>query len=75
MKDIFSRESSPNKLNQIMNHTDVDRLRELATPREKTKLSQARINKISQMSSSGYTIAEIAKAVGVSSSTVSKYLE
>lgn len=65
---------SSNKLTQIVNHTDVDRLRELATPREKATLSQAKINKISQMSNSGYTIAEIAKSVGCSASTVSKYL-
>lgn len=65
---------SSNKLSQIMNHTDTDRLRELATPREKTSLSNAKIGKITQMSNSGYTLAEIAKAVGVSTSTVSKYL-
>jgi len=65
---------SSNQLTQIMNHTDKDRLRELATPREKTKLSNAKISKISQMNASGYTIAEIAKSLGVSTSTVSKYL-
>ena len=66
---------SENKLSQIMNHTDIDKLRERATPRTKTTLSAAKINKMSAMKASGYTTAEIAKALGVSSSTVSKYLQ
>ena len=66
---------SENKLSQIMNHTDIDKLRERATPRTKTTLSAAKINKMSAMKASGYTTAEIAKALGVSSSIVSKYLQ
>lgn len=65
---------SENKLSQIINHTDIDKLRERATPRAKTTLSPAKISKASAMKSSGYTTAEIAKALGVSSSTVTKYL-
>ena len=65
---------SENKLSQILNHTDLDKIRERATPRSKQTLSNAKISKIAQMKLSGYTTAEIAKAVGVSSSTVSKYL-
>ena len=66
---------SENKLSQIINHTDIDKLRERATPRAKTVLSTAKINKISAMKASGYTTAQIAKALGVSSSTVTKYLK
>lgn len=66
---------SENKLAQIINHADIDKLRERATPRTKRSLSDAQVNKISAMKSSGYTTAEIAKAIGVSSSTVSKYLK
>ena len=71
---IQSGAVSENVLKQIINHTDIDKLRERATPRTKTTLSNAKINKISSMKASGYTIAEIAKAIGCSTSTVSKYL-
>lgn len=65
---------SENRLMQILNHTDIDKLKERATPRTKTELSTAKINKIKAMSASGYSTSEIADALGVSSSTVSKYL-
>lgn len=64
---------SNNKLQQIVAHTDIDELRQRATPRATTTLSQAKINKIQNMRASGYTNAEIAEAIGVSTSTVSKY--
>ena len=66
---------SENKLTQILNHSDKDRLRELATPRATTTLSQAKINKIKLMNDSNYSLNEIAKSLGVSASTVSKYLK
>lgn len=66
---------SENKLMQIINHVDIDELRQRATPRATQTLSESKLNKIKAMKASGnYSIAEIAKAVGVSSSTVSKYL-
>lgn len=64
---------SNNKLQQIITHTDIDALRQRATPRASTTLSQAKINKINTMKASGYTNSEIAEAIGVSTSTVSKY--
>ncbi len=64
---------SNNKLQQIVAHTDTDELRQRATPRTTTTLSQAKINKIQNMRASGYTNAEIAEAIGVSTTTVSKY--
>jgi len=66
---------SENKLTQILNHVDIDDLRQRATPRTTTSLSTAKINKISSMNTSGYSTADIAKAVGVSPATVSKYLK
>lgn len=65
---------SENKLTQIINNADIDTLRQRATPRSTTTLSTAKINKITSMNASGYTTYEIAEALGVSSSTVSKYL-
>jgi hypothetical protein len=65
---------SENKLTQIINNVDIDVLRQRATPRTTTSLSTAKVNRISSMNASGYSTAEIAKALGVSTSTVSNYL-
>lgn len=65
---------SENRLTQIINNVDTDKLRQRATPRATTTLSSAKVNKIASMNVSGYTTAEIAEALGVSASTVSKYL-
>lgn len=65
---------SENKLTQILNNTNIDTLRQMATPRATTSLSTAKVNRISAMSNSGYSTSEIAEALGVSTSTVSKYL-
>ena len=72
---IQSGAISENQLYSILKATDLDKLRERATPRETTTLSQAKQNKIDAMKASGYTIDDIAKAVGVSTSTVNKYLK
>lgn len=66
---------SENKLMQILNNVDIDDLRQRATPRTTTSLSTAKINKISSMNASGYSTAEIADALGISTTTVSKYLK
>ena len=65
---------SENKLTQIINNVDIDDLRQRATPRSTTELSAAKVSKITSMNASGYSTAEIAEALGVSTSTVSKYL-
>lgn len=63
-----------NTLTQIIDNSDQDRLKKLATPRANEGLSDARIARIAAMSNSGYTNKEIADQLGVSASTVSKYL-
>ena len=65
---------SEHKLTQILNNTNIDTLRQRATPRATNSLSTAKQNRISAMRSSGYTTSEIADALGISTSTVSKYL-
>lgn len=65
---------SESKLIQILNNTDTDVLRQRATPRSTTSLSAAKVQKIASMNASGYSTSEIAKALGVSTSTVTKYL-
>ena len=66
---------SENKLRQILDNTDIDDLRARATPRSTTTLSSAKINRIKAMSNSNYSLNEIAQALGVSTSTISKYLK
>lgn len=66
---------SETKLKQILNNTDIDKVRDRVTPRATTTLSTAKINKIKAMSNSNYTLSEIAAACGVSTSTVSNYLK
>ena len=66
---------SENKLKQILANTDVDVLRQRATPRSYNTLNTAKINRIKSLSASGKTLSEIAKSVGVSTSTVSEYLK
>lgn len=61
------------KLIDIINNTDIDSLKKRATPRNKTELTDAQINKMKAMYNSGmYTQKEIADSLGVSTSTVSK---
>jgi len=66
---------SENKLKQILNNTDIDKLRERATPRITTSLSATQVARAKAMASSNYTLNDIAKKLGVSSTTVSKYLK
>lgn len=64
---------SDSKLTQILRYADSDRVKELATPKD-TAISQARVSRIKAMSNAGFTASEIADRLGISSSTVSKYL-
>lgn len=65
---------SENKLMQIINNVDIDDLRQRATPKQTKTLNEAKINKLKTMNTSGYTSSEIAEALGISSTTVTKYL-
>lgn len=66
---------SENVLTQIINNISPDDLRKRATPRTTNTLSPAKINRIKSMENSGYTSSEIAKALGVSRTTVTNYLK
>ena len=72
-KAIQAGAISDSMLTQILRYADADEIRQRATPRSTTELSIAKINKINSMLNSGFTNAEIAEALGVSTSTVSKY--
>ena len=62
-----------NVLRSILDNTDTDALRKRATPRQSTVLSPAKRNQIEAMRGT-YTIAQIADALGVSTSTVANNL-
>ena len=61
-------------LSEILRYAEPKTVRERATPRRTTQLSDARISRIKAMANSGHTNAEIAEALGISTSAVSKYL-
>ena len=63
-----------NQLSKILNNTDIDKIRQRATPRATSQLSAGKINLMSSLAASGYTTSQIAERLGVSSSTVTKYL-
>ena len=65
---------STNTLTQILNNTDLDRVKMLATPRRENTLSPVTMSRAKSMLASGYTQADIADALGISTTTLSKNL-
>lgn len=67
---------STDKLRRIVNNSDLDVLKQRATPHSsKSGLTDVQLNRIKAMSSSGmYTQADIAKALGISTSAVTNAL-
>jgi DNA-binding CsgD family transcriptional regulator len=66
---------STNVLRQILENADLDKVKELATPRVKTTMSEAKQTRARTMLASGYTQAEVADALGVSVSTLKTTIE
>ena len=62
------------RLKSILKYTDEDELKKLAMPKKTLALSTTQQTKMRRMKTSGYTIAEIAESLGVSTSTISKYI-
>lgn len=63
------------KLTSILNHAEADKLRERALPKGTGTMSQAKINRAKAYISMGYTQAQAAEALGVSVSTINKYVD
>ena len=61
---------SNNKLVKILENTDLDVIKTLATPRERPVMNDAKIKRAEAMLSAGYTQADVASALGVPVSTL-----
>lgn len=66
---------SENTLIKILANSDTDVLRQKATPRATTTLSNAKVNRIKALRASNYTLSEIASKLGISPTTVSQYIK
>jgi DNA-binding CsgD family transcriptional regulator len=62
-----------NTLNQIINNTDLDKLKQLAMPRTSIGLSNGKKAKVKAMLELGYSQADVADALGVSTSLISDF--
>lgn len=69
---IQSGAVSNNFLTQILNNTNLDLVKEYATPRTNVTMTPSRIARARAMLNAGKTQAEVALALGVSTSTISK---
>lgn len=65
---------STSKQKEILSNCDLDVVRQYATPRKNAPISTSQINSIKNFSASGFTNAEISERLGISASTVSKYI-
>ena len=65
---------SPSKLTQILQNTDLDRIKQLATPRTTISMTPSRVERAKSLLSVGHTQAEVAEILGVSTSTLSSAL-
>jgi hypothetical protein len=65
---------SPTMLKLILANVDDERLKQIAMPRDTVSLSKGQVSRLKSLSTMGYTNAEIADALHISSSTVVKYL-
>lgn len=63
------------RLKEILFNTDLDRLKELAMPRELRGISTAKLSRAKSMMKTGYTQAEVADHLGVSLSTLLNALQ
>lgn len=74
---IQSGAVSHNTLTQILSNTDMDRVKELATPKQSSGrgLSTSQIARAKAMIASGRTQAEVADALGISTTTLNRALK
>lgn len=61
---------TPSRFNNILANADMERVRELATPRRRTLMTTQKTNQANALLANGYTRAEVAARLGVSLSTL-----
>lgn len=61
---------SNNTLSQILSNADLDKVKQLATPRQPVLMTNAKTARAKSMLAAGYTQSEIADALGVSLTTL-----
>jgi hypothetical protein len=71
---IQSGAITDNKLQAILDNTNVDLIKELATPRTKLVMSSAILSRARGMLASGYPQSEVADALGISVTTLIRAL-
>jgi DNA-binding CsgD family transcriptional regulator len=67
---IQARAISPNRLNNIIKHCDMDSLKQRAMPKHSAAISSAKESLMKSLKNSGYSNKEIADRLGISASTV-----
>jgi DNA-binding CsgD family transcriptional regulator len=65
---------SNHKLEEILRNADLDEVKQLATPKSTPTMTPARAARAQAMANAGYTQAEIADHLGVSTSTIAEVL-
>lgn len=65
---------SDHSMRDILNNTDLDKIRQRAMPRSNVAMSAAKVTRAKSMLNRGYSWAEVAAALGVSVSTVQRAL-
>ncbi len=66
---------SDSVLTEILRFADGEQVRAYATPKSQKQISTGKQARIKAMASSGYTASEIASALGISTSSVHKYMK
>lgn len=61
---------SPSMLKEILAHTDLERVKELAIPKQQKLMTPAKIARAKTMLAQGYNRAEVARHLGVSTTTL-----
>lgn len=61
-------------MEQILSKADQDQIRKLATPKKTQKINKVQLNRAKTMIKAGYTQADVADMLGISVSTLSKFL-
>lgn len=71
---IQSHAITKTTLEKILNNADESQVKKYATPKDKPSMTPARVTRARSMLNAGCTMAEVAEILGVSTSTISKYV-